>query len=110
MNIFTAPAEYLLERVSQKERRGRPRLPEGHLGLQPGPEPGQVKGYFLMVTTLLAIAMVGVGLYLALAGGSGDTQVSGAGITIKTREAGLGLVALGAIFWLAAGAMIMKGE
>jgi len=106
MNIVTAPLLYLTGRIPTKVPYGRP-PPPGQIGFQVGPLAMDGLGCFLLVTILIALALVGVGLYLEVVGQTGTTEISGMGITVKTTDAGIGLAALGVIFWLAAGKMIV---
>ena len=106
MNIVTAPALYLLGRIPHKLPYGEaPPAPASPVGCVPAVDP---KGCFLMVTILIALAMVAVGLYLAVTGRSGETELSGMSIVLKTTDIGIGLAAFGAMFWLAAGKMILN--
>lgn len=63
--------------------------------------------FFLGVSTVLAIALVIAGIRLVFVGGPGDIEISGLGIEVKTQTGGIALIAIGLIFYLAIGKMVM---
>src|SRR4051812_19338543 len=92
MNIVTAPLALVVSTFSPFVRGFRP--PSAPM-------------YFLAVSTLLAIAVVGFGLKLAFAGSAGDINIRAMGFEISTQAGGIALTALGLLFYLAIGKMIM---
>ena len=108
MNVLTAPllitlhafSDYDLDVVEARKRAGPARTP---IELAP-----RFLAGILAMGTVLALGVVIVGLYHTIVGGSGDLEISAFGIELKTQAAGIALTALGLIFYLAIGKLVLS--
>lgn len=103
MNVLTAPIVTLLESA----------LPSIMAGFQAAPRPaprsaGDYFGRFFNVATVIAVGMIIAGICLLVVGTQGGVELAGKGLTLKTNTAGIALVALGLVFYLIIGAMLVR--
>jgi hypothetical protein len=107
MNIFTAPLKMTLHAFSDYDLD----VEEARKNVTPGKEPlvlaPRMLAAFLASATVLTLGVVMVGLYHTFGGGSGNLEISAFGIELKTQETGTALIALGLVFYLAIGRLIM---
>jgi hypothetical protein len=92
MNIFLAPLGLLLGSADTLGFRR---------DLAPGAGPNDQP--VLRFAVLITLIMIAGGFYFLIAGTPGDVAVSGKGFEIKTGTAGIALLILGPLFYLAIG-------
>lgn len=105
MNIFNAPLKVFF-------RPPRSGIAAGPKGQPPADSPivklGRPLFWFLGVSTILAIWLVGAGTCVLILRIPGDIEITGQGLAIKTQTGGLALIGLGLVFYLAVGALLMN--
>lgn len=107
MNILTAPVQLMAEAFQISSG-----LIEGSSGATTPGSSAALLGvwfrFFLQMATSLTFILALAGVYLLVVGTPGDIEIGGKSLTIKTGTAGLGLVVLALLFYLAIGKMIMN--